>query len=240
MKTSFFTLFLINVCNLLTVCSSHAFLCPDGYYVSGLGAITSHRDTEFNEVVDIGGGALLPIHANIDYRIGYGLGAAVGAIICRDWRLEIEGYFRNNEAKRVTYYGPIDIANIPGAGVTYSPHLHERSFSLMANAFYDYSPCECVKFFIGGGIGIAWVHWRIFAFANQNPDIKQHYYRFAFQGIAGVAYRLCNNLWATADYRLWGRMKKKNMHAFTGAQITLSDATVPLVSSIELGLRWVF
>lgn len=236
MKKLFFTLLLINLSSLFTICSSYAFLYPDGYYISGLGAITLHRDTEFNVV------AQPSPHVNVDYKLGYGVGGAIGTIMCRNWRLEVEGYFRNNEAKRLILNTNDGSLLPPAEGTVYGVHFHERSFSLMANAFYDYCPCECVKLFIGGGVGVAWVQWNLQGGGlPQNP--KAHYYRFAFQGITGIAYQLCANLWATADYRLWGRLKKQNMHPFSDGDLTriaLSDGNVPLISSLELGLRLVF
>lgn len=94
------------------------------------------------------------------YRTGYGIGGSIGAVFCRNWRLEVEVYFRNFNGKGVAVTQDTEFAAILaccGDGcpltVMFNPSTHYRSFSLMVNGFYDFCLCNSFSWYIGGGIG---------------------------------------------------------------------------------------
>ena len=60
---------------------------------------------------------------------------------------------------------------------------HSRAYSLMANAMVDFGKDENVNFYVGGGLGIAWVRQTFNDPAN-NADIEDS--GLAWQLIAGV------------------------------------------------------
>lgn len=124
--------------------------CPDHYYITGLGAVTKHRDMQIQQTNT---SLITTEMLDTDYKHGYGVGGAVGIGITKCWRFEVEGYFRNNEGENLVFNDPIVGANQINA------NFHYRSFSLMANTFYDLYICDCLKLYVGGGIGAAWVEF---------------------------------------------------------------------------------
>lgn len=122
---------------------------PDYYYVSGLGAATWERKMQLESTSTIGN----PVQIiDTDYRIGYGIAGAIGAGIVQCWRFEIEGYYRENKGNELIY-------SDPSQSLVVSTAFRYRSFSLMANVYRDFCICDCFQFYIGGGIGPAWVNF---------------------------------------------------------------------------------
>jgi len=147
-KASSFFLSLLALSNFTQ--TVNAYWRPDHYYVTGLGAVTWHRDMEIQQA-NIS--TIATQSLDTDYHVGYGVAGAVGIGITKCWRFEVEGYFRNNEGKGMMFNDPIAGSN------RVSAHFHYRSFSLMANTFYDFCICDCLELYIGGGIGAAWVQF---------------------------------------------------------------------------------
>lgn len=211
------------------------FWCPNCLYVSGAGALTWMRDMD-TRVEDLSSGNSFSVIS--DYKTGYGVSAAVGAVFCRNWRFEIEGYFRNNERDKLN-------VNTPDGSTLQKPHDHYRSFSLMFNGFYDFCLCEGLAWYLGGGIGPSWVEFKAGpvglngdpAFAIASSDLNLEDVRFSYQVMTGLAYQVSCDIWATAGYRLWGTLKEKDGH---NNGIKVSERRVPLVQSLEFGLRFMF
>lgn len=261
MKTKFFTLLIVGTLAFsgmaLKAYAQRAWYCPNCWYVSGYGGPATHRetDTQFTDSTSVN-----PTQDLItDYRTGYGVGGALGAVFCRSWRLEVEAYFRNFNGKRVVLAQDSLTATtaccVDGCTVNalYNPSTHYRSFSFMANGFYDFCLCDTVSWYVGGGIGPTWVEYRVKPVgAAFTFDAKTSEVRFSYQLMTGIAYRFCNHASITVGYRFWGTTKDTDAGGTASPGFNLdttplptisykvSERRVPLVNSIELGLRYAF
>ncbi|MFL1462261.1 OmpA family protein [Roseococcus sp. DSY-14] len=170
--------------------------------------------------------------------IGWGFGNGI--------RAEIEGNYRNNSVDTVTLSGRQAFS----AGGT----IHQ--YGVMANALYDFNQFNLAGFvpYVGVGAGYVWTDFRNVRGASAFPGrtgsirIDDRDGRFAYQGIAGVAYNLSSvapGLAVTAEYRFLGTLENKldGRGTLTGA----GGGTGPIRAegesynhSILLGLRYAF
>lgn len=246
MKTKFITSILAGVLALSGIAQADgqkSAWCPNCWYVSGFAGPAWHR--EMSTSLTITG---QPTSSFItDYKTGYDLGGSIGAVFCRSWRLEAEFAFRTFRGDRVIV-GPLPLTSGQSADISDYPYTRYRSFSIMANGFYDFCLCETVSWYVGGGIGPSWVEYKIRpSAALGGPNAKNDKVRFSYQIMTGIAYRLCNNISLTVGYRLWGTTKGKeydctvlSADGTTTSSAKIKDKRAPIVNSLEFGLRYAF
>lgn len=198
---------------------AQSIFCPNCWYIAGYGgpAWLREMDVTFKDPA----GMDLPQPIITDYRTGYTFGGSIGAVFCQNWRLEIEGSFRNFTGKRVVATLDDSVACTGPCGCdpglasidsTYNPSSRFQAVSLMFNGFYDFCLCPAVSWYIGGGIGPSWIEYRlrplgdVFSFQGAIKKVE-----FSYQFITGIAYQLCDNYCNTVSltlaYRLWGTTK---------------------------------
>ena len=221
-----------------------------GLYI-GAGAGGNYRvDNDFN--LPAGSRALaaaagLPQTGKVETNWGYvGLGS-IGWGFGNGFRAEIEGNYRNNSVDTVVLSGRT--ASSSGGIV--------HQYGVMANALYDFNSLNFGGFspYVGVGAGYVWTDFRGVRGAanfggvrNGTARIDDRDGRFAYQGIAGVAYSLASvapGLSLTAEYRFLGTLENKLNYTGTlaGAGGGVGGGTVRTESynhSVLLGLRYAF
>jgi len=149
-----------------------------GWYIGAEGGINFHPDA------DISGPG---VNRSVEFDdIGYGIlgqgGYSFGQI-----RAEAELGWRTVGVENVT-------------GVTASDGDID-AYSLMANLYYDIPTGTAFTPYIGAGVGGAYVSAEDLRLNNAGLVADGGDWAFAYQGIAGVAYAINNNLSLKADYR---------------------------------------
>ncbi len=142
------------------------------------------------------------------------LGAGVAATVTAGYkfggpRVELEAGYRHNEA---------DSCPVAGCDGRY------QTWTLMANALYDFQTGTGLTPYVGVGIGGA----------RTSVKDLDHDYVFAYQGIAGVSYRVTPEIDIYADYRYFGTPDLE-LESGAGKVDVENSSHTGLV-----GMRWVF
>lgn len=137
-----------------------------------------------NMVSDAESGVTGTAMSDIEYDLGFGLLGQVGVSIADRYRIEGELGWRRNTIDQ--YAG----ASVEG---------HANLFSMMVNGYYDIRTGTPWTPYVGAGVGGALIDLGLAA-ADDNDAV------FAYQGIAGIAYKLNDNLSVKADYRYFATL----------------------------------
>jgi outer membrane protein OmpA-like peptidoglycan-associated protein len=187
---------------------------PKGFYVGGaLGAnITGDLDAKINSTS-------LGVNNNnltFDMKTGYAVLGAVGYAYGNGLRTEIEPGYRRNSIDGVS--GAAAAANLSGK---------LDNLSVMLNAIYDINIGSALVPYLGAGLGTSRVNGKV----DGEGDSK---WKLAYQGIAGVAYSLNNQVKLDLGYRYFATPDVK-----VGADV----GTIEYENtnhSVLLGLRYHF
>ena len=170
----------------------------------------------FLEDSDISGTGL---DTEADFDAGFAVKAAIGNALSSGWRFEAEVAYRQNDA---------DDVGGSGAGGDVS------AWSLMGNALYDFKTGGRFTPYIGVGAGVAGIDWN-----NVTPvgggSVDDNDTVFAYQGIAGVAYTVNDNVKLTLDYRYFAT-EEPDLTTSSGTNFDAEYRS----HSIMVGLRWTF
>lgn len=219
---------------------------PSSWYVATRGAVTWRRDVNFNTTSGV--------NLSTDFKEGGSASFALGYNFqCICMRLELEALYQRNSMKSVTF------SNFPTGSAEFNTTMSTngavQDFALMANLYYDFNFCSCLKFYVGGGIGIDWNRIRLSTLTLPNqlgvsslqdfnlivgnpfPGIKssKHSTYFAWNAMAGLTYTLTPCWYLDLGYRLFSTTKLK----FNGDS-GFSKSNIPLVHRAEAGLRYNF
>jgi len=178
---------------------------PQGLYL-GLGVDYSMpRNTQIKGVAN-------DLSRDMDNSVG-GMGA-LGWSYGNNWRTEAEIQYRDNDAK---------------------PSGDAAVWNGMLNAYYDFTNIGLGRFapYLGAGLGAARVDFGKVPAATSTLDDND--WVFAYQGIAGVGYRLTDQLNVFADYRYLASMD--GSYKLTNG--TSVDAGYN-EHQVMLGIRWNF
>ena len=130
--------------------------------------------------------------AELSFDTGYGVTGALGYAFPRDvsygYRTEIELGYRENDTDKVSAKGFVS-ESIDGDVST---------ISVMANVFLEFMPEGTFSPFVGAGIGFANVEGDFDDGGSEDDTV------LAYQGIAGVAFPLSQNLKIDVQYRYFG------------------------------------
>ncbi len=160
---------------------------------------------------------------------GYGLGGSIGFLsssslpVLDSMRFEAE----------VTYHHA-DIRSVKVSGVTVPGNGSFASTAYMANAFYDLPTESAWSPYIGGGIGLAYIHMETNSGVGNTSSNSSP--QFAWQGMAGIGYSpssVPNTQW-TLGYRYLATNDPE--FSGTGTNVITSYST----HNLELGAKFRF
>ncbi len=158
----------------------------EGFYASGFGGATFLFNSDVKQSTPTTTTA-----AEIEHETGFMAGGAVGYAFLNGLRLEIEGSYRENDLDSFQ----------PNGGTTVNADGSISAIAGMLNAYYDVSTGGPFVPYIGGGIGAAVLSLDDFSTAPATPGFSDTDTQFAFQGMAGVGYKLTPNITVGVEYR---------------------------------------
>jgi len=124
---------------------------------------------------------------SVNYEEGWVVRGAVGAAINKNFRVEVEGFYNNNDADKINvrdrYVAEADLSGIEAAGA-------------LLNAYFDFNFGSPFVPFIGGGFGIAKVETDV-----RNVDRSLDETVWAWNIGAGLAYTINTNVSLELSYR---------------------------------------
>lgn len=199
--------------------------CLSNWYIAASGSVAWHNDHKF---IDTGveEDIFFTSRSSRHYKVGGGAAASIGYIFntCDYLNLRLEGevVWRRNSLKNENF---VDIENgVEIENVTERKTGYTQDLGLMANLIADL-PLLCdLDFYFGAGLGVS--------FNQLKLDKKNNDELFAWQVLAGFAYKICPNIALTAGYRLFATDKVKT------ANIGLKCRDIPLTQSIDIGIRF--
>lgn len=212
--------------------AAHAY---EGLYGSiGAGLSYFGYDNDFSNNHPDGFGPVT-FDSDSDYDNGIGIYAALGLERANGFRTELEYSYRNADIDQIDPRA--GFAGIGTGDISGDTKIH----ALLANVIYDFGDSGFTPY-IGGGVGIARANHRISG-VNSNTGLAIAYgnreYNFAYQGIAGVAIGLAEDLALDLSYRYFGMLG----NSYEGAVINGSPAEVKANANshnLMAGLRWNF
>ncbi|MEO0880627.1 MAG: outer membrane beta-barrel protein, partial [Pseudomonadota bacterium] len=199
---------------------------------AGLNYIGPDRDFESNP------GSPIVFDSDADYENGIGVYTALGYSYANNWRTELEFAYRDNDLRF------LDGDGLGFSGFPDSINGSLNSYSILLNVIRDIDLGGPFTPYVGGGIGGA----RFNAdFNGANPvalggplaiAIDDEETRLAFQGIAGVAFALAEDLTLDLSYRYFTSLKPEFEGTLNGAPAVFRTGTA--THSLFAGLRWNF
>ena len=123
------------------------------------------------------------------------MAVAAGYRVCDDLRFEAEFGYRNNHLRKIKISDNYTSFKFKLSG-------HVETFSGLANVYYDFPVCFCVRPYVGAGIGYAYTKSKV-SFSYISDYVKHHEDGFAWQVIAGVTYPVYNNVDLALEYRFF-------------------------------------
>lgn len=203
-------------------CYSSDPCCPCNWYIAASGSVAWHNHQTFDVTPNLS--------FKRNYKVGGGAAVSVGYIfdICNCWnlRIEVEGVWRRNSIKDLTVSGFGTSFTTPASG-------HTQDTAIMANLIADFPFACCWNFYIGGGLGVSFNKLTISIPNTTGTSVStttSNNSLFAWQGLGGLSYDICQNIALTAGYRIFGTEKRT-----TGG---IKSNNIPLIQSVDLGLRF--
>lgn len=155
-----------------------------------------------------------------DFKDGWGGMLAIGYYLTPELRGELEGGYR--ELK-----GDTETVTVGGTSYTASAsNTKSKAFTGMGNLYYDIPTGTSITPYIGAGIGM------LHKTTNGDSDA------FAYQGMAGINYKLDEANTIYAGYRYLGSQDLKDSYTVSGINIT--DKVNIKAHSVDVGYRFSF
>jgi outer membrane protein OmpA-like peptidoglycan-associated protein len=231
LKTALFTA----AATLAIVPAAHA--NGSGLY-GAIGAGLSYLEDDLDIDDGIRPGGVFDSEQNTDN--GIGVYAALGKYFGDDWRGEFELSYRNNDARSWAADVP-NISAFPEG--TMSGDI--SSYAFMLNVIRDFGFIgDWVTPYVGGGVGLAHIDTEITAVRTlglngiNNITIDDSSRVLAYQGIAGLAFRLAEGLALDLSYRYFGTRNHEVSGAFNTGPFQYEAGYAS--HSAFAGLRWDF
>jgi len=158
-----------------------------------------------------GGANWLDISSHVEMKTGFLVGGSIGCKWCNGLRVEGELGYRRNKLNHFK----VDHEKLALSG-------HVRTWSYMANAFYELPIDFCLKPYVGAGVGYANQRANMNRINEDRVHAKNNKNGFAYQLIAGVAYPICDTIDLDLEYRY-----------FRGREHTNNN-------SVALGMKYMF
>jgi len=151
----------------------------DGWYINLGGAFNWAEGSSFRPLV-----AGVTGHS-VSFDDGYGVAGALGYKFTNNWRAELELAYRENDVKGLSPF-----ATAGGSS---------KTFSQMLNVIYDVPLSPGWVLSLGGGLGGA--NRDLGVSTGALSVLSGDDYKFAYQGIAGVAYQVSDQVSLFGEYR---------------------------------------
>jgi len=137
----------------------------------------------------------------LDYDLGFQLGILTfGYAFDNGLRLELEGAKRSNDLEIIEFD---DARGLINTGLQDAVD----STSLMANVIYEFDPGIVVRPYLGIGIGITKLDYKLSNKANNDLILSDSDTTFAYQAIVGVGVPIGRRLHLSLDYRYWRHLE---------------------------------
>jgi OmpA-OmpF porin, OOP family len=124
-----------------------------------------------------------------DAKAGFTGGVSLGYKFDCNLRLEGEFSYRRNSFKTFL---------LDDDDLKHNLNTHVQTYAAMANLLYDFDTGTAWTPYIGGGVGYA---WNKFGASIDQFSGSMNVNGFAFQGIAGIAYEICEKTSVGLEYR---------------------------------------
>lgn len=217
--------------------AAHAYKGLYGAIGAGLSYMQEERDVSNDGTA---GGPFI-FDSSADYDKGIGVYTALGYAWDNNWRTELEFSYRNNDIDQIDPDGA-GFSGWPAGTITGDT----KSYAFMVNALYDFDLGSPLTPYLGAGAGVAIVDHTIAGSTNPASPTDplsiaygvDNYKTLAYQGIAGLAYELAEDLTLDLSYRFFGTLKGSVAGTLNGAPAEFD--TGHHVHSFFAGLRWNF
>jgi len=181
-----------------------------GPYVSGALGVTQPRDWDLT-----GAG----VNTTQESDPGFAGAIALGTTFSENWRGEAELSYSNSNVD--------SFSDTNGSGET-------SMFGLMFNGLYDFKTNSRWTPYVGAGIGAAVIDSNDLSPVGGSRITKSDHV-FAYQGIAGVTYKIDDQLGLFSEYRYVGAMDR-DLRTDSGIDVDSDSGE----HRIMVGLRWSF
>lgn len=226
-----------------TLAIAPAAYAGDGIYGAiGAGINYMHPDNDVSND-SVGGAAPYTFDSEADYNNGIGIYVALGKHIGNGFRAELEGSYRNNDIRHIAVKGPV-YSGFPPSTISGDT----KTYGVMANLIYDFEGLsDFVTPYLGAGAGVAFIDHDIVgnntaAGAVPASPLTIAYAAdkaaFAYQGIAGLAFDLADDLILDISYRYFAVDKPTVAATLNG--VAAGIKTEYETHSLFAGLRWSF
>jgi outer membrane protein OmpA-like peptidoglycan-associated protein len=143
-------------------------------------------------------------NGSLDFDTGWAGFATVGYGFEKNWRIELELGYRDNDAQldRTKCYGYGEAVAFVSEGPYCSTRTYEgdlTEYTAMINVIYDVPLTEKLDLNLGLGAGVDYVQLDLAR--NGRTLVDESDTRFAFQAIAGLTYQVTKRLDLTLTYR---------------------------------------
>lgn len=164
-------------------------------YVSLMGGYSLPTDAELESAA----GFATPNVLDIELDGGFLVGAAIGKGY-DNFRFEFETTYRQNDIDNYK-------VNIPGVTTTTVGDQEVSTLSLMFNMYVDFDITDSTSFFLGAGVGAAYIDATSNVTATDGfvsaSLISDDTWVMAYQGMAGFSYQLTHQTKLFVQYRLF-------------------------------------
>lgn len=186
--------------------------------LSGVGVNLEDQDYSsaggnVNAELDDGMGAILAFGHQMEFGFLKGM------------RGELEAGFRNNDINSLALNG------VTTAGATGK----SKAYSVMGNVYHDFVNSSLVTPYIGAGIGGARIVAENYNSAAVADSLDDKDTVFAYQGIAGLGFKLSEDWTLQAEYRYFAT-SEINMSTTSGANADIDYNS----NNVVVGLRYAF
>ncbi|MEQ1931671.1 MAG: OmpA family protein [Parvularculaceae bacterium] len=221
-----------------TIAISPSAFAFEGLY-GAIGAGLSYMEDDLD--VESISGPQAPFDSEMNTDNGIGVYTALGKHFGDSWRAEFEFSYRNNDVRSMT-------ADIPKISAFPEGQMSGdiSTYALMLNVLkdLDFLGGDWVTPYVGGGIGFAhidadFVGVRTLGLNGINSIVVDDSdRRLAYQGIAGLAFKLAEGLALDLSYRYFGTLDPHFRGLLQGAGFTYEGSYAN--HSAFAGLRWEF
>ncbi|MFM9863525.1 MAG: OmpA family protein [Micropepsaceae bacterium] len=166
----------------------------------------------------------LPLDSTVRSEVGYAGMASLGYAYSNGWRVELEGGYRNNQ-----------LESLLSGGVVTPMTGDLTQYTAMANFMYDFPSSGPVTFSLGAGVGADW--GRIDTASLGSPLMSDNV-SLAFQGIAGLSFRMASWVDLVLNYRFLYVTGFEFEEALVAPNVFHVDTDAISQHTVTMGLRF--